>query len=120
MCHYELLVILLVFYRILLDLSHTMNEFLHRVNVMEYAIRFVEVGDVALDLVPHMAWLMLFLEMAFVSPRWPCLFVLEQGLEVILYEEGSQAAISKIAEGEITPLPRVGHHEAFSTGLHHT
>ena len=87
---------------------------------MDDAIRFVEVGEVTLDFVADSAWSMLFIEVSLVISTWTCFFGLDECLEVRLDDEGYPCAIAEIAEGELTPLPRLGHHEHLSTALNAT
>ena len=54
------------------------------------------------------------------TPRWTCFFGLDEGLEVRVDDERCPGAIAEITEGELTPLPRHGHHEDWTTALHPT
>ena len=87
---------------------------------MDDAIRFIERGEVTLDFVYHSAWSMLLVEVRLVSAHWACFFSFDEGLEVRVDDEGCWGSIPEIAEGEVTPLPRFGHHEDLATALHPT
>ena len=45
---------------------------------------------------------------------------MDEGLEVRVDDERCPGAIAEITEGELTPLPRHGHHEDWTTALHPT
>ena len=87
---------------------------------MDDVIRFVECGEVALDFVAQNAWSMLLEEMTLVSSSWSCFFGLEEWLEVRLDDERRTGAFAEVAEGELTPFPRLGHHEDLTPALHPT
>ena len=55
-CHDEAFVIVVIIDRLLLELGHAADELLHAIRSMDYAIRFVECGEVTLDFVSHSAW----------------------------------------------------------------
>ena len=54
---------------------------------MDDMIRFVEGGELTLDLVPHCAWSMLLVQMTLVSARWTCFFGLDECFEVTVYDD---------------------------------
>ena len=54
------------------------------------------------------------------TARWTCFFGLDECLEVRVDDEGCPGAIAEVAEGELTPLPRLGHHEDLTAALHST
>ena len=91
--------------RLLLELDHPTDELLDAIRTMDDAIRFVEGGEVTLDLVSHCAWSMLLVELSVVTPRWTCFFGWDQGLEVRVDEEGCSAAIAEVAEGVDSTSP---------------
>ena len=62
----------------------------------------------------------MLVEMTIVTTRWTCFLGLDQGLEVRVDEEGCRCATAEVPEGELTPLPRLGHHEALTAALHST
>ena len=117
-CHDEAFIVVVIVDRLLLELDHTADELLDAIRSMDDAIRFVEGGEVTLDLVTHRAWTMLLVAVSLVTPRWTCFFGLDGCLEILVDDEGCPCAIAEIAEGEVTPLPRLGHHEDLPTALH--
>ena len=54
------------------------------------------------------------------SASWTYFVGLDEGLEIRVDEEGCPCAIAEIAEVELTPHPRLGHHEELTTALHPT
>ena len=52
------------------------------------------------------------------TPGWTSFFGLEECLDVRLYHEGCLCAIAEVTEGELTPLPWLGHHEDLAAALH--
>ena len=103
--------------RLLLELDQARDEPLDAIRSMDYAIRFVQGCEVAFYFVAHGAWSVLLLEVTLVTRRWTCFFGLDERIEVRLDEEGGPGAIAQIGEGEVTPLPRLGHQEDLTTAL---
>ena len=58
--------------------------------------------------------------MTSVSLTWYCFFGLDECLEIRVDYEGCSCVIAEIAEGGLTPLPPLGHHEQLTTALHVT
>ena len=84
---------------------------------MDDAIRFIEGGEETLDFLSHSAWSMLLVEITLVSLRLTCFFRLEDCLEFSVYNEVCSCPVAEIAEGGLTPLPWLGHHEDLSTTI---
>ena len=61
---------------------------------------------------------MLYVEVAFVSPRWTSLVGCDKVIEIGIYDGGSSFAIPEVAEGELTALSRLWHHGDLSLTVH--
>ena len=110
--------IVLLLHRLNCEQEHAAGEFLQSIPGWENAIRFVELEEVALDVLTHISRSMLFVDMTFVTPRWICFFGLEHGLEDRLDEAACPCAFAEVEEGKLTPFPQLRHREDLSTTLH--
>ena len=110
-CHDESFVVVVVIECLLFELDHGVYELLYAIRTIDHTIRFIELRDVCLYIVSNCARLMVFVDLTPVSPSWSSFLGDDECFKIRVDYERCSCAIAEIAEGELTPLPRFGHHE---------
>ena len=118
--HDQTFLIVVLVQPLLLKLDHPPNELLNAVLSRDLLIMYVEGGELALHHVADCTWLMLFEQLALVTPCWTCFFGLYKCYEVGISEERRQCARGRVEEVDLTALQGIGHYQDWSAALEAT
>ena len=80
-------VVFVIFQRLLRELTHAGNRILDDLDTRDYFLSFGDGGEVYLHLLSDCRGLMLFGQLALVTPCWTCFLGLARDIEVRLAEE---------------------------------